>query len=97
MAAELFYLHDVKQAASGQDVNINVYMTDENGAHITSDSFIELWNGVLMLYKGKGEYNGTYWTFTIPADVTMVLHGRYYYAICNEEHDINDITTLYII
>lgn len=97
MALTIMHLRDIKQAASGQDVTIDVYMSDENGEHIISESVVELWDGNNMLYKGNGKHNGTWWTFTIPADVTIALHGRYYYAICNAEFAIHDITPIIII
>lgn len=88
---------EVTQASSGQDITILADITDAEGAKIARECFIELWQGNNAIYKANGAYNGEIWAFTIPADVTIDLHGRFFYAISNNEHNLCEIKPIYII
>ena len=82
------YLYDVVKAISGEDINICAEITDAEGTDITS--------GCSLLFIDKefntiAEYKGIYadgaWTFTIPAETTKCMEGRYWYRI--KFHDGN--------
>lgn len=91
------YLHDAIRASSGQDVKITAIITDNEGAEITSNCKLALWNGNEVIFETEGEYNDGEWTFVIPADLTINLHGRYFYAVSNNELDLSFRQPIYLI
>ena len=75
-------LYDAVKAISGEDINILAEITDSDNKDIET--------GCSLIFINKdfatiGEYEGTYangaWTFTIPAEATKGLDGRYWYRI----------------
>ena len=83
------YLYDVVKAISGEDINICAEITDAEGTDITS--------GCSLLFIDKefntiAEYKGIYadgaWTFTIPAETTNGMEGRYWYRIKYKDNSL---------
>lgn len=91
------YLYDCIKAISGEDISICAEITDADGADITS--------GCNLLFIDKdfvtiGEYKGTYvngvWNFTIPAEVTKDMNGRYWYRIRLNDDSLSFSAPIYI-
>lgn len=83
------YLYDCIRAVPSQDIVINAYITDEQENIITENCKLVVYNKDAneMLFMVEGVYlpESLNWEFTIPAENTNGLSGRYwYYVIWNE-------------
>lgn len=90
-------LYNAIKTVAGEDINILAEITDADGADITS--------GCNLLFIDKdfvtiGEYKGTYvngvWNFTIPAEVTKDINGRYWYRIKLKDESLSFSAPIYI-
>ena len=83
------YLYDCIRAVPSQDIVINAYITDEQENIITENCKLVVYdkdaNEMLFMVEGVYLPESLNWEFTIPAENTMGLSGRYwYYIIWNE-------------
>ena len=83
------YLYDCIRAVTSQDIVINAYITDEQENIITENCKLVVYDKDAneMLFTVEGVYlpESLNWEFTIPAENTKDLSGRYwYYVIWNE-------------
>lgn len=78
------YLFNAIRATAGEDIAIVARITDENGEPITSGCSFMLngANGAHHIIDGVYTTNGV-WEFSIPAELTLGLVGRYGYCFCN--------------
>lgn len=91
------FLYDCIKAVAGEDINIGAQITDVDGNNITS--------GCSLLFINKNfntiaEYAGTYadgtWTFTIPAEATKGMEGRYWYRIKYNDNSLSFAAPIYL-
>lgn len=91
------FLYDCIKAVSGEDINIGAQITDVDGNNITS--------GCSLIFIDKdfstiAEYAGTYadgtWTFTIPAEATKGMEGRYWYRIKYNDESLSFAAPIYL-
>ena len=91
------FLYDAIKAIAGEDINIGAQITDVDGNDITS--------GCSLLFIDKeyntiAEYAGTYadgeWTFTIPAQATKGMEGRYWYRIKYNDDSLSFAAPIYL-
>ena len=83
------YLYDCIRAVPSQDIVINAYITDEQENIITENCKLVVYskdaNEMLFMVEGVYLPESLNWEFTIPAENTKDLSGRYwYYVIWNE-------------
>ena len=83
------YLYDAIRATSGDDIVICACIRDEDGNLYGEGSQLCLYdeqhNMITMI---KGEFNEeNEYQYTIPAETTKDRYGRYWYAICDLEHN----------
>lgn len=83
------YLYDCIRAVPSQDIVINAYITDEQENIITQNCKLVVYdkdaNEMLFMVEGVYLPESLNWEFTIPAENTNGLSGRYwYYIIWNE-------------
>ena len=83
------YLYDCIRAVPSQDIVINAYITDEQENIITENCKLVVYdkdaNEMLFMVEGVYLPESLNWEFTIPAENTNGLSGRYwYYIIWNE-------------
>lgn len=94
------YLHNAIVAVGGQDIGIAATITnDETGESITSNCSLILHNpDKTMLYKAEGSYiaEADTWQFTIPANATTGLSGRYWYCIQNAGNNLCFLSPIYL-
>jgi len=77
------YLYDCIRATAGQDIVIGAIITDMYEQPLTEGCGFMLHDeNEELLIKVAGNFNGEFWTFTIPADVTVGRKGRHWYCIC---------------
>ena len=91
------YLHDAIRASSGQEIKITAEITDNEGKDIETACKLSLWNGNEVIFETEGTCNDGEWTFVIPADLTINLHGRYFYAVSNNDLDLSFRQPIYLI
>ena len=77
------YLFNAIRAVAGQDLTIEAKITDDSGAEIVEGCALMLHFEDDTMYAAEGTYYADIqrWQFTIPADVTKGLSGRYFYCI----------------
>ncbi len=80
------YLHNAIRATAGEDIKLAAKIVDESGNAITTNCHINLYDDSQQLGHYAGTYSGGAWSFTIPAEATANLAGRYWYCICDNTH-----------
>lgn len=91
------YLYNAIRATAGEQIIITAKITDEEGNNVTSNCFFRLYDNDNLLTKIAGEYIGGIWQFTIPAEATANLNGRYWYCLCNGSNTFNFKQPMYLI
>lgn len=92
------YLYNAIRATAGENITITANITDEAGEPITKGYHISLYDDEKMLETVDGNYFEGLWEFTIPAEATTNLIGRYWYCICDNEHTkLNFKQPLYLV
>jgi hypothetical protein len=83
------YLYNAIRATAGNEITISAVITNENN-NITENCCLWLHDKDkdTMLAEINGIYNGEEWTFTIPAEVTKGLKGRYWYCIRHGDNSL---------
>ena len=80
------YLYDAIRATAGEDIVITARITEPDGSAYTTGAHLNLYDDENTMATLEGTYSGDVWSFTIPADLTKGLAGRYWYCICNPSH-----------
>lgn len=74
------------RATAGEEICICAKISDAYGDAIAVCSF-HLYNDKEQIYVVKGiEAADKIWEFHIPAEITAGLQGRYWYSVCDENH-----------
>ena len=83
------YLYDCIRAVPSQDIVINAYITDDQENIITQNCKLVVYdkdaNKMLFMVEGVYLPESLNWEFTIPAENTNGLSGRYWYYIIQNE------------
>lgn len=93
MAVE--YIRDIIRITAGEDADIGAVITDEEGVAVTDD--VSLMLHLEEVYTIEGVYSEECWTFTIPAEMTQGLKGKYHYCICQGDSTLCFKTPLYLM
>lgn len=93
------YLYDAIRAVAGQDITIAAQITDEEGISITDGCSLMLHGEDSLITMVDGVYTPELdmWTYTIPADVTEGLKGRYFYSISRNDSSLCFKQPLYLV
>lgn len=76
------YLFNAIRARAGEDIVITAKLTNEDGETITEPSILTLsTEDKKIISQVNGELLEDTWYFTIPANDTKELNGRYWYCI----------------
>lgn len=92
------YLYDAIRAVAGQEISVSAVITDDSGAVISEGCKFVLHIGDEML-----AFDGIYipdiqsWQFTIPAETTKGLSGRYSYCIQKDDNNLCFKTPFYLV
>lgn len=92
------YLYNAIRATAGKDISIAAKITTESGATLTDICS-------LMLSNDKGELISSVagslvddaWQFTIPAEITKGLNGRYWYCFCTSDTNLCFKQPIYLV
>ena len=84
------YLYDAIVAVSGEDITVNAVITDDMGQAIKTGCSMVLCSDNDELIEVEGTYvlEDEAWEFTIPADTTTGLSGRYWYYMRHNESNL---------
>ena len=94
------YLYDAIRAESGHELDIVAVITDSQGAAITENCNLLLHDedAAEVLYTAPGTFVdelGT-WQFTVPANITKDLKGRFWYCVRHEHESMCFKQPLYL-
>lgn len=79
------YLYNAIRASAGSDAVIGAHIRNTSGECIKENCSLMLHDDNDMLGTFEGALDGSEcWTFTIPAEITKDLKGRYWYCICHQ-------------
>ena len=78
------YIHDAIRATAGNTLAIAAEITDDSGNQVIAGCAMMIFNNEELIITADGEYLEEQWIFTIPAEATKNLKGRYSYCICQE-------------
>ena len=91
------YIYDAIKSTAGADITINAKITDVDGAVITDGCALMLYDNDSMITSVSGSYADDEWSFTIPANVTDGLCGRYWYCIYAHDNPICFKQPIYLV
>lgn len=94
------YLYDAIRATTGQDIHIAAEITDDNGIVITEGCYIDLFGPdkeLIASFNGEYSVENSEWIFTIPAEQTEGLVGRYFYRIAYNGQSLCFRQPLYLV
>ena len=91
------FLYNAIKCIAGEDINILAEITDAMNNPITSGCSIVF---IDKDFSTIAEYDGVYydgaWTFTIPAEVTKGMAGRYWYRIKFKDESLSCAAPIYM-
>lgn len=93
------YLYNAIRATAGQDITIAARITEKN-EDITTGCGLMLHDkkgGLLTTVDGNYTEAEGIWNFTITADVTSGLKGRYWYCICHDNSNLCFKQPIYLV
>lgn len=79
------YLYDAIRATIGDDIEVTATILGSDGEPMDEGCHMMIYDGEDMVFDTVGSCFEDVWTFTIPADVTKTLKGRYKYCICDKD------------
>ena len=95
------YLYDAIKAVAGQSITVNAWITDEDENVITSDCSFMLHdeNGDKLLATVDGIYlpENLMMEFTLPAEATQGLKGKYWYCIQHANSNLCFMQPIYLV
>ena len=80
------YLHDAIRATAGEPITLAARITDENGTPVVAQCHLNFYNDTEQIGHYSGSLVNGVWSFTIPAEATKGIKGRYWYCVCDVEH-----------
>ena len=90
------YLYNAIRASAGTEVTISAKITDDNDIPITDEC-------VLLVHENdkhievEGVYIENTWFFTIPAEVTAEMNGRYWYCFKHGDVQLSFKQPIYFV
>ncbi len=81
------YLYSTIRAGAGDAVTISAKITDDAGAVVTDSCTMCLYDGSEKVLDVEGTLNNDSWDFFIDGNITAALAGRYWYKICDCNHN----------
>lgn len=91
-------LYDAIKAVAGQDIDLTVDIT-EMDIDITTGCALMIQSDTEDIAMVEGRYNEELemWQFTVPAEATKGLHGRYWYCVQQDNENLCFKKPLYLI
>lgn len=76
------YVGNAIRATAGEDVCISAKITDNAGEIVDIHSHLMIYDDLALLATIDGVFDGEVWSYSLAADTTRGLQGRYWYCIC---------------
>lgn len=91
------YLYDCIRATAGEDITITAKISEEDGTAIIENCTLALFddNGVIITVYGT--YEEDLWQFTIPANITEGMYGRYWYSVKYKDSSLCFAEPIYLV
>lgn len=80
------YLYNAVRATAGEDITITAKITNEAGDLVNDNCHLNFYSDKELIVTVEGSIMEELYQFTIPAEITTNLTGRYWYCICNDKH-----------
>lgn len=92
------YLYDAIRAVAGQEFEVNLVATKEDGTFLEEGCCFMLHVGDRMI-ETPGNYDAVsgVWSFIIPASATAGMNGRYEYCIMHEGKNLCFKQPIYLV
>lgn len=91
------YIYDAVKATAGENITITAKIKEEDGTVITENCSLILYNDDEILVYVVGEYTDDVWNFTIPAQITEGLKGRFWYSVQNADVSLCFDKPIYLV
>jgi hypothetical protein len=92
------YLYDTIRAVAGQEINVAAKVKDDSGNLITDGcAFVLYTPGDMASFDGTYYEDVKTWQFTIPAEATVGMSGRYFYCIQRNGENLCFKTPIYLV
>lgn len=94
------YLYDAIRAVAGQPITVTALITNELEELITEGCTFALHDpDGAMIAETAGTYlpESLVWEFTIPAEITVGLQGRYWYCIMHDSNNLCFKQPIYLV
>lgn len=94
------YLYDAIRATAASEFTVTANITDRNAVLITDSCHLMIYDTdkETLIATIDGEFDGKEdWNFTIPAEITKGLKGRYWYCICHHDDHLCFKQPLYLV
>lgn len=92
------YLYNAIRATAGDTVTITAKITDTFGGIVQDSCSLCIYDDEAKIIEAAGELDGELWNFTIEAAATAALKGRYWYKVCDCNHNsINFMQPIYFV
>lgn len=93
------YLYNAIRATAGQEIVVGAEITDANGQFLEEGCHLMLFDpNKELIATIDGIYlNEGNWEFTIPAETTEGLHGRYWYCMCYHSDNLCFKEPMYLV
>lgn len=93
------YLFNAVRAVAGQDITIAARITDDSGTPITDSCGLMFHgdNDLITMVSGVYYTDEQLWQFTIAAEVTEGLQGRYWYCFCENGNNLCFKQPIYLV
>lgn len=91
------YLYNAIRATAGNDISISARVKDAGGVAVIDNCHLMLFDDEELLITVDGIFTGDVWEYTIPADATRGLSGRYWYCICDNSGSLCFKEPIYLV
>ena len=94
------YLYNAIRATAGQDITVVAEITNDTEIPITEGCHIMLFDPekeMIGTFDGEYDIKDNEWSFTIPAETTKGLSGRYWYSIYHYDNSLCFKEPIYLV
>lgn len=93
------YIFDAIRATAGEDIEVNAFITDEEDNLVSAGCcFVLFGKDGDKFFECQGTCGGdNLWCFTIPAEETKGLKGRYWYSVYEDGKAISFFKPFWLV
>ena len=93
------YIHNAIKATAGEDITVAAKIYNADGFEVSSGCALRLYDkdNESMIIRVSGTKYTDKWQFTIPADITKDLRGKYWYCFCKDGERLCFAQPIYLV